>query len=54
MKSHQCFAEYYRYYDSENGKFVKSAIGADGKKYPRTFCALVLDPIFKVNHFEMS
>uniref|UniRef100_A0A668UI87 Tr-type G domain-containing protein n=1 Tax=Oreochromis aureus TaxID=47969 RepID=A0A668UI87_OREAU len=37
-----------RYYDTANGKFVKSAIGADGKKYPRTFCALVLDPIFKV------
>jgi len=39
---------YSRYYDTENGKFVKSAIGADGKKYSRTFCALILDPIFKV------
>lgn len=41
-------AVYFRYYDVENGKFVKSATGADGKRFPRTFCALVLDPIFKV------
>lgn len=32
----------------DNGKFVKSAVGADGKKFSRTFVALVLDPIFKV------
>uniref|UniRef100_A0AAQ5Z2Q0 Elongation factor 2 n=1 Tax=Amphiprion ocellaris TaxID=80972 RepID=A0AAQ5Z2Q0_AMPOC len=37
-----------RYYDTDTGKFSKSAIGPDGKKYSRTFCALVLDPIFKV------
>ncbi|XP_029938726.1 elongation factor 2 [Salarias fasciatus] len=37
-----------RYYDSAAGKFVKAATAPDGKRYPRTFCALVLDPIFKV------
>ncbi|MGH0186815.1 UNVERIFIED_CONTAM: hypothetical protein FKN15_022611 [Acipenser sinensis] len=31
-----------------NGKFSKSATNADGKKLPRTFSQLVLDPIFKV------
>lgn len=44
----------FRYYDTENGKFVKSAIGADGKKYARTFCALVLDPIFKVRLLKVN
>lgn len=44
----------FRYYDTENGKFVKAAIGADGKKYSRTFCALVLDPIFKVRLFKVN
>ncbi|KAF7668367.1 hypothetical protein LDENG_00016070 [Lucifuga dentata] len=37
-----------RYYDTETGKFSKTATGADGKKLPRTFVALVLDPIFKM------
>lgn len=39
---------YYRYYDAANGKFLKSAVGACGTKFPRTFVALILDPIFKV------
>lgn len=39
---------YSRYFDPAAGKFVKSATGADGTKYPRTFVALILDPIFKV------
>ncbi|XP_039984489.1 elongation factor 2-like [Xiphias gladius] len=37
-----------RYFDVETGKFSKSATGPDGKKYSRTFVALILDPIFKV------
>lgn len=37
-----------RFFDSATGKFLKSATGADGTKYPRTFVALVLDPIYKV------
>ncbi|CAJ1060291.1 elongation factor 2-like [Xyrichtys novacula] len=37
-----------RYFDAANGKFLKNAVGADGTKYPRTFVALILDPIFKV------
>uniref|UniRef100_A0A8C2HIZ2 Eukaryotic translation elongation factor 2, like 2 n=1 Tax=Cyprinus carpio TaxID=7962 RepID=A0A8C2HIZ2_CYPCA len=37
-----------RYFDPSCGKFSKSAANADGKKLPRTFCQLVLDPIFKV------
>ncbi|KAM7410170.1 hypothetical protein PAMA_001560 [Pampus argenteus] len=36
-----------RYFDQESSKFSKSATGPDGKKYVRTFNALVLDPIFK-------
>ena len=38
----------YRYFDPANGKFSKSANSPDGKKLPRTFCQLILDPIFKV------
>jgi len=37
-----------RFYDTAAGKFVKSATGPDGTRYPRTFCALILDPIYKV------
>lgn len=37
-----------RYFDPANGKFSKSATSPDGKKLPRTFCQLILDPIFKV------
>uniref|UniRef100_A0A3B5R131 Eukaryotic translation elongation factor 2b n=1 Tax=Xiphophorus maculatus TaxID=8083 RepID=A0A3B5R131_XIPMA len=37
-----------RYFDPSAGKFSKTASGPDGQKYPRTFCQLVLDPIFKV------
>merc|ERR1712002_1090559 len=37
-----------RYFDQESNKFSKTATGPDGKKYVRTFNALVLDPIFKV------
>ncbi|KAL7976005.1 hypothetical protein Chor_011773 [Crotalus horridus] len=36
------------YFDPATGKFSKSATGPDGKKLPRTFCQLILDPIFKV------
>ncbi|XP_068174627.1 elongation factor 2b-like [Antennarius striatus] len=39
-----------RYFDSTNGKFMKTDVDPKGKgtKFPRTFVALVLDPIFKV------
>ncbi|ETE61649.1 Elongation factor 2 [Ophiophagus hannah] len=37
-----------KYFDPATGKFSKSAAGPDGKKFPRTFCQLILDPIFKV------
>uniref|UniRef100_A0A674E0X6 Elongation factor 2 n=1 Tax=Salmo trutta TaxID=8032 RepID=A0A674E0X6_SALTR len=37
-----------RFFDPATGKFSKSATGPDGKKLPRTFSQLVLDPIFKV------
>uniref|UniRef100_A0A667YLQ9 Elongation factor 2 n=1 Tax=Myripristis murdjan TaxID=586833 RepID=A0A667YLQ9_9TELE len=37
-----------KYFDPATGKFSKTATTADGKKLPRTFCQLVLDPIFKV------
>ena len=37
------------YFDPANGKFSKSATSPDGKKLPRTFCQLILDPIFKVS-----
>lgn len=40
---------YSRYYDAANGKFLKNPTGADGTKFPRTFVALILDPIFKVS-----
>lgn len=36
------------YFDSTTGKFSESATSPDGKKLPRTFVHLVLDPIFKV------
>uniref|UniRef100_A0A8C0AWM8 Tr-type G domain-containing protein n=1 Tax=Buteo japonicus TaxID=224669 RepID=A0A8C0AWM8_9AVES len=37
-----------KYFDPATGKFSKSATSPDGKKLPRTFCQLVLDPIFKI------
>ncbi|XP_060934489.1 elongation factor 2b-like [Limanda limanda] len=37
-----------RFFDVSTGKFLKSGNTADGKSLPRTFVALVLDPIFKV------
>nr|XP_048706455.1 elongation factor 2-like isoform X1 [Caretta caretta]XP_048706457.1 elongation factor 2-like isoform X1 [Caretta caretta]XP_048706458.1 elongation factor 2-like isoform X1 [Caretta caretta] len=37
-----------RYFDPATGKFSKSATSPDGKKLPRTFCQLILDPIFKI------
>ncbi|KAF7243949.1 Elongation factor 2 [Varanus komodoensis] len=37
-----------KYFDPASGKFSKSATSPDGKKLPRTFCQLILDPIFKV------
>uniref|UniRef100_A0A1D5RAB0 Elongation factor 2 n=1 Tax=Macaca mulatta TaxID=9544 RepID=A0A1D5RAB0_MACMU len=41
-----------RYFDPANGKFSKSATSPDGKKLPRTFCQLILDPIFKVRSIK--
>ena len=43
-----------RYFDPVTGKFSKSANSPDGKKLPRTFCQLILDPIFKVFDAIMS
>merc|ERR1719228_517369 len=37
-----------KYFDPATGKFSKTATNAEGTKLPRTFCQLVLDPIFKV------
>uniref|UniRef100_A0A8B9N2D2 Elongation factor 2 n=1 Tax=Accipiter nisus TaxID=211598 RepID=A0A8B9N2D2_9AVES len=37
-----------KYFDPATSKFSKSATNPDGKKLPRTFCQLVLDPIFKI------
>ncbi|KAM7076797.1 LOW QUALITY PROTEIN: elongation factor 2-like [Ciconia maguari] len=37
-----------KYFDPATGKFSKSATSPDGKKLPRTFCQLVLNPIFKI------
>uniref|UniRef100_A0A4W4HIC6 Elongation factor 2 n=1 Tax=Electrophorus electricus TaxID=8005 RepID=A0A4W4HIC6_ELEEL len=37
-----------KYFDPSCGKFSKTATNGEGKKLPRTFCQLVLDPIFKV------
>lgn len=37
-----------RYFDAKKGKFEKSSVTADGAVLPRSFVALVLDPIFKV------
>ena len=42
------YTYYSRYFDQAAGKFLKTADGPDGKKNPRSFVALVLDPIFKV------
>lgn len=42
-----------RYYDAANGKFLKNPTGADGAKFPRTFVALILDPIFKVSRLGL-
>lgn len=39
----------FRYFDPATGKFSKSATSPDGKKLPRTFAQLILDPIFKVS-----
>lgn len=39
---------YFRYFDAATGKFLKTPNGPDGNKLPRTFVALILDPIFKV------
>ncbi|KAM7336019.1 hypothetical protein ACRRTK_004512 [Alexandromys fortis] len=41
-----------RYFDPANGKFSKSANSPDGKTLPRTFCQLILNPIFKVSDSE--
>lgn len=43
-----------RYVDPSTGKFTKTAIGADGQKYPRSFCQFVLDPIFKVKSCSLN
>ncbi|KAL6107735.1 elongation factor 2b-like [Pungitius pungitius] len=43
-----------RYFDASTGKFLKSATGADGTRFPRTFVALILDPIFKVFNAIMN
>lgn len=43
------FCPLFRYFDPATGKFSKSAISPDGKKLPRTFAQLILDPIFKVS-----
>lgn len=40
-----CFS---RYFDSKKGKFEKSSLSSDGTELPRSFVALVLDPIYKV------
>lgn len=45
---------YSRYFDAANGKFLKTPNGADGTKHPRTFVALILDPIFKVTRLDYS
>ncbi|KAL0979927.1 hypothetical protein UPYG_G00191690 [Umbra pygmaea] len=37
-----------KFFDPSCGKFSKSPTNAAGEKLPRTFCQLVLDPIFKV------
>ncbi|KAG7513172.1 elongation factor 2-like [Solea senegalensis] len=37
-----------KFYDTANGKFSKTSEGAGGKMLPRSFVALVLDPIYKV------
>ncbi|ROL40814.1 Elongation factor 2 [Anabarilius grahami] len=36
------------YFDPASGKFSKSGTSPDGKKLPRTFAQLILDPIFKI------
>lgn len=42
------FLLFSRYFDAKNGKFSKGKTGPDGAQLPRSFVALVLDPIFKV------
>lgn len=42
------FLLFSRYFDAKNGKFSKGKTGPDGAPLPRSFVALVLDPIFKV------
>uniref|UniRef100_A0A673AKB8 Elongation factor 2 n=1 Tax=Sphaeramia orbicularis TaxID=375764 RepID=A0A673AKB8_9TELE len=37
-----------KYFDPAGGKFSKTATAPDGTKFPRTFCQLILVPIFKV------
>lgn len=41
-----------RYFDPATGKFSKSATSPDGKRLPRTFAQLILDPIFKVSNLH--
>ncbi|XP_008336799.1 elongation factor 2-like [Cynoglossus semilaevis] len=36
------------FYDADTGKFLKNCEGAGGKMLPRSFVALILDPIYKV------
>nr|UQE85687.1 elongation factor 2 [Thamnaconus modestus] len=43
-----------RYFDSKKGKFEKSCSGADGARFPRSFVALILDPIYKVFNAIMN
>ncbi|XP_056270924.1 elongation factor 2-like [Pseudoliparis swirei] len=43
-----------RFFDASTGKFLKNSIGADGTRFPRTFVALILDPIFKVFNAIMN
>lgn len=47
-KKKNLYTYYVRYFDAANGKFLKNPNGPDDTKYPRTFVALILDPIFKV------
>ncbi|KAG8538680.1 hypothetical protein GDO81_022218, partial [Engystomops pustulosus] len=37
-----------KFHDPSNGKFCKTATNSEGKKLPRTFSQLILDPIFKM------
>lgn len=48
------FVFLFRYFDPATGKFSKSATSPDGKKLPRTFAQLILDPIFKVSRNNVA